>query len=435
MIRHKNSVLSDDELLRMLIEHPPLLAVADALVVTRAGEDFLAESPRLRLGGGRPRALAAAVAAAAAVLVVALVSPWSGGASPVEEALAAVGDAPVLHVLIETDEPAASTLVELETGEPIARKTQIEIWFDRERGLKRTVRTLDGRVLDEQLETPSGGLTQGGPIFTCEWIKAHPSEAEAAGVACPDPAAGGGGPTLDAALAEFVDSYRSALASGSARDVGPGRVDGRAVRWLEFTNADALRRVAIDGSTYRPVRAETVGGAGSFRILEAETVVYDASLFAKPRRVVELRGGGVVAERKLDSERAAQRFEGRVMWLGPTWSGLRLDSVLEQERRVTYTGGDAPASVVTLKLTYVPTGGDSRGRIEIYQSSRCLVSIGWSCGPLDPQNELTVGYPLGRSGPALLKKDDVFVSVWGSSELNDRTLDLLRALVPLREGG
>ena len=108
------------------------------------------------------------------------------------------------------------------------------------RGLERTVMLSDGRVLQEELQTPQGAWTGDGPVYTCAWIAAHPVEATAARVSCN--ASGDNGtiprripeprPSLDPALAGFVTGYREALADGTARRDGTGTVDGRAVEWL-----------------------------------------------------------------------------------------------------------------------------------------------------------------------------------------------------------
>lgn len=437
MRHHRNSVFSDDELLGMLIREPQLLALADALVVSRAGEIFEAV-PRTPRRSARPPlgAVAAGLAAAVSLALLLLSSLWTSGPTPIEEALAAVGSAPVLHVVIAYGELAGAALIDLETGKPIERTATTEIWFDRSRDLKRTVLTLDGRLVEEQLETAAGGFTAAGRIFTCAWIRTHPAEAAREGVSCPDPAAAGDGrPALDAALAEFVDGYRTALASGKAKAAGEGRIDGRDVLWLQFRTSSSLQRVAVDASTHRPVKVETGDRATSFRVLTAETVGYQPSLFRQPQPARSQRGGSSVSEREIELRPARELLGGGGLWLGREWDGLELASVVEQERRVSFAGETDPERASIVKLTYVRSGeARPRSRIEIYQARRCLVSLGWSCGPRDPSDANTVGYPLGRLGPALLSRDGLFVSVWGAADLQARSLELVRALVPLPEG-
>lgn len=79
-------------------------------------------------------------------------------------------------------------------------------------------------------------------MWTCARIAAHPVEATRAGVSCKFSGDNGTTPrhipetppSVDPALLGFVDGYRQALASGSARRIGEGTVDGQHVIWLEF---------------------------------------------------------------------------------------------------------------------------------------------------------------------------------------------------------
>src|SRR5688500_554582 len=112
-----------------------------------------------------------------------LVAPWQAP-SLTDRALAALGGDPVLHVVTSQPDAWAGIRIDIATGRANVRLRETEMWFDEDRGLKRTVTRLDGVVLDEMLETPAGGFTQSGPVMTCAWIAAHPVEATRRGVSC-----------------------------------------------------------------------------------------------------------------------------------------------------------------------------------------------------------------------------------------------------------
>ncbi|MBA2615963.1 MAG: hypothetical protein H0U90_09365, partial [Actinobacteria bacterium] len=249
-------------------------------------EGLLARSPRLaslrsaRFMRRRAAAPALAVAVAAVVVAVLLVSPWEGSPSLTERARAAIGSEPVLHVVTEQPGSLLGPLVDIETGKIVPQTRQTEVWFDEDRALKKTVDRLDGVLLDEVLETPQGGFTQGGPLITCAWIAAHPIEATKLRVSCTENMENGttprqipeAPPTLDARLAGFVDHYRSALDSGQAEEIGRDTIGGRSVIWLRFTWASPTAKdntsspanaqdVAVDASSYRPVRLRNADGS------------------------------------------------------------------------------------------------------------------------------------------------------------------------------
>ena len=172
----ERSVLRDRELVEMLIDDPELLAIADALV-TASGKPRKIVNVSNRSSRRRLATAAGVAVAAAATVALLLAAPWAGGPGLVQKALAAVGDGPVLHVVVAQPALYGGPLIDLRTGKAISQTQRTEIWFDGERNLKKTVEMLDGNVLDEELETERGGWTQGGLIITCEWIAAHPVEA------------------------------------------------------------------------------------------------------------------------------------------------------------------------------------------------------------------------------------------------------------------
>ena len=110
------------------------------------------------------RAAVPALAVALAVAILLLVAPWQTP-SLTDRALAALGGDPVLHV-VTTQPDAWAGIRIIATGRTNVRLRETEMWFDEDRGLKRTVTRLDGVVLDEMLETPAGGFTKSGPVMT-----------------------------------------------------------------------------------------------------------------------------------------------------------------------------------------------------------------------------------------------------------------------------
>lgn len=435
MTTRSRTVFDDLELVGLLRDDPELLALADALVETvRRPRRTTA---RLRRTG----AAAVALAALAVVLGLLAVSPWSGAPTLAERALAAVGDAPVLHVAVEQP---GEPLHDLRTGEEVPRTLRTEIWFDEERALKRTVTTLDGEVLDELLETGAGGWTRSGPVYTCAWIAGHPVEATKAGVSC-DPNGDNGTeprrvperpPTLDSALSELADGYRSALASGAAEEVGRGRVDGRSVVWLRFPTARDVERVAVDADTFAPVALEREGAAAPIPVVVAETVPRDDALFRRPEPAPAQIGGGIAAAAEMEPEQASRVLDEAV-WLGREWNGLSLVSV-ERQERIVREGPDGPGEVVPLvKLTYAsatPDGSvDRASRVEIYEARACLIRVGWSCSPRDPGSAGLLGAPFGLDGPisiGLLRRDGLYVSIWRGGSAPP-LLEIARSLQPL----
>jgi hypothetical protein len=437
MNQGQSSAVADTELVEMLIDQPELLAIADALRATRS--EPLAVTARRRWLSRRRLAsvagIAAALAAAAALL---LTSPWGRSPSFVEKALAAVGSEPVLHVVVvsQTGSPGGP-VIDLNTGKTVVRTQQTEIWFDSERDLKKTIETVDGHVLDDMLETRQGGWSQAGPIITCSWIAAHPVEATRLRVSCN--ANGENGttprkipetppPPLDPALAGFVDHYRSALASGAAREVGRGHYGGHDVVWLEFNTNERMERVAVDAHTYEPLAIE---GEFTLRVLEAEALAFSPGFFTKPTAVETQRGSTVTSSREVSPTAAASLLGGRALWFGQSWNGLTLVATTLQERTIGYGPGRERTQAEVVRFTYAPdtaTGTpDTESRIDIYESTSCVVSVGWECNAQDPaqSGELKVFGWLG-----LLRSNGLYVSTWNLGN-SHTSLDLARALIPV----
>jgi hypothetical protein len=229
----------DPEVLFELRGEPELLAVADALADVLAAPSSRRRRRWWLAGTGVAAAIGAAAVVAGLLLTTAAVQP-----SLVDRALAAVGDEPVLHAVVRQRQQPDTTLVELSTGRRTAvpRVMETEIWFDEERAREHTITRVTGEQTRDELATPQGVTSENGPVWTCARIAAHPVEATRAGVSCKFSGDNGTTPrhipetppSVDPALLGFVDGYRQALASGSARRIGEGIVDGQHVIWLEF---------------------------------------------------------------------------------------------------------------------------------------------------------------------------------------------------------
>jgi hypothetical protein len=444
----------DPEVLFELRREPELLAIADALGEALPAGAGSRRTRRWWLVGG---AVAAMTAVAAALLLFAATNVQP---SLVDRALAAVGEGPVLHAVIRQTGPAPTTLVELSTGRHITgrRVVTTEIWFDEERALEHTVIRTTGEQTRDELSTPEGIFSESGPVWTCSRIAAHPVEATRAGVSCnfsgengttprhvPEPP-----PTVDPALAGFVDGYRQALASGAARRVGEGTVHGRSVYWLELrlpdpdTNprdprVDFRERVAVDSDTYRPlvIIPLTDGALGlAYDVLEIGTVARAEADFSKPK-LVPSRGPISIRFRVIDTidlATASKVLGPRALWAGPEIGGQKLVAVQRQE----VTTGYGPSSGVPPRVTPVVTliyGGverkhATRGSVEITESP-VPFAVWWPDTKPMPAGYLRIA----RMGWGELRVGDLYVRVTRVPSGVDRTvIDATRRLVPLPGG-
>jgi hypothetical protein len=358
--------------------------------------------PSARSIRGRRAAPVLAATLAAAVVALLLVSPWEGSPSLTERARAAIGDAPVLHVVTEQPGAQFGPLIDIETGKAVPQTRQSEVWFDEGRALKKSIERLDGVVLDETLETQQGGFTPGGPLITCAWIAAHPIEATKLRVSCNENMQNGttprhvpeAPPTLDARLAGFVDHYRAALGSGRAREIGRDTVDGRSVVWLRFTwptrgpggtPQSNAQDVAVDASTYKPVRLRSADGTWNADVTVAETLPYNASFFRRPEQAPPSPSSGRTKEQTPIALSQASAVLGRApLWLGEEWRGLRLVEVTELELVTGYgpLAGLEPTFSKALRLTYAAEDGsrDDGPRVVISEATRCEMGLLWPCG-------------------------------------------------------
>ncbi len=360
------------------------------------------------------RAAAVAAAAAVAVALLLLVAPWTSAPSLTDQALAAVGQGEVLHVVTEYSSPLNSLQpVSLRTGKQVQVTEQQEVWLDSDRRLERIVATIAGKRFHEVVITPDGWFTPGGPVYSCSWIAAHPVEATKARVSCNEDMDNGTKPhhipespptPLDPALAGFVDRYRSALASGQAHQTGKGELDGRPVVWLHI--ASPSEDVAIDASSYKPVLVRNDASSFSFRVTQIETQPYDASVFARPAlQPAKPSIGEVTGTSEIDIAQAQNLLGGRALWLGDQWKGLRLAGVQRQELTTGYSplSGREPTRSTGVTLRY--------GGLVIREAMQCEIAYGWFfCD--DPR--MPTGDTMLVKGPggSVFQRNGLYVSIW-----------------------
>ena len=373
-------VFRSDEIVELLESDPELLAIADAIADTAGRKSSLRGRP-LRV------VLVAAVVVAA---VLGATAPWShsDGNGLLSRALAAVGTQPVLHVVVEG--PAGGQFVNIQTGSTKPLLSRTELWYDRSKGLKRTVVSTNGVVSGDVLETPAGGFTSNGIVYDCAWIAAHPAQAAAARVDCrfggpkavPRPA-----PSVDPAFAAFIDGYPAALASGTAIKLGEGTSDGHHVLWLRFGAAGGSELVAIDASSYLPVLVR-VGGS-ELRVVSIETLAGGGGHFEKPKHGAPEPSSGEVASSvpvSLDAASLTAAMPDAV-WLGARLGGLRLIDARRQELHTSYGDGTTPATTATgLELTYAVPEASGRPdrfavRVRINEAASPQFAYKWGFVP------------------------------------------------------
>lgn len=403
---------------------------------------------------GRRRLVPAVPVASLVIAAVLLAVAWPFAGGPrgtIERAAAAIGTQPVLHVVFTQTAPNRPQLVSLSDGQPIQQALTTEIWFDASRDLKKTVTRLNGTVIDELLETRAGGFSTSGPRYTCAWIARHPSKATAAGVSCRADLQNGASPRdvpeqaprLALALAGFVDRYQAALASGEAREIGEGSLDGRKVIWLRVTEAvDSPLRggqdVAVDASSYEPLLVRPLDNSiPPTRIDAADTQPYHRSIFARPAVAYAPSVGEVVDRSLVAAVTASELLGGRALWLGEEWGELQLVATVREDLITRYppASGREPSRSVGVAFEYALVADDGttgRSTLTVRQSRSCEIAYRWSCTAYDPPDGTILTGPVGA--PSVFRRDGLFVSISDRSG-HTNPVDLARALTAVAEKG
>lgn len=405
------AVSLDHEVIELLAGEPQLLAIADAITATQPRRP--ARRRRLRL---------IAVAAAAVLVAGVLAALPQRGSTPsvLAEALAAVGGGPVVHARIEARLPTTN-VVELATGREVAQTVSIEYWFDEPRGRLRTLVRRGGITVDEFLQTRAGAAGSQGPVRTLR----------------------GAEPALDPALAGFVTRYREALASGEARRLSEGELDGRSVVWLLLAGGETRERVAVDADTFVPVLIVPLDGSGrpssiSWRVRTIESSARVEADFAPPRPTPPRPyRGDVRGSEPLSSAQVRDAFPWPALWLGDSWRGLPLASLERQALTRGYPPGTGIAAErgEGLRLRYGLGGEESY--VELSQAPFPEPAYGFLGGtltfdgnPIPARGSVEIVELVDGAGRATvvgqLRRDGVFVTIWASSR--ELCLEAARAL-------
>lgn len=311
-------------------------------VVARSSADSrrLTGRPRIR------RRVVFAVAACAIAAVAALAIPWNSSSGPLDDqALAAIGSGPVIHVIGEF--PTGVDTVDLSTGTSQPLMETQEVWYSATSALLHTVSRSGSMLVDDTLATPDGTFTPQGIVYDCTWIAAHPAAATKAHVSCnasgnnsstpqqvPRPA-----PALDAGLAGFADGYQQALSSGAAHADGSGQVNGRAVDWLVIDTSSGHERVALDSQSHKPILVSNDSG-WTMNITTIETTPFVAADFTRPTSseiAAQPSNGSAndVNDVTLDAAGIAQAMTHAV-WAGPVVNGVPLVRAESQQLAASY---------------------------------------------------------------------------------------------------
>jgi hypothetical protein len=316
----------------------------------------------------RPYRLAAVVALVAAIAGVIAFWPAGGtGGSVLDRALAATGDGQVLHLVFEGELPR--TLVDLQTGERTELRSQREVWFDPEAGLRET-ETFDGVV---QFDTSLGP----------DEIPEHATSV----------------------YSSLGVGYREALESGQAKVVGEDTVDGTAVYWIRIGDG---HDVAVSRDTFAPeyVRVTQNGVPALTRIVTYETVeAGSAPLEGAPQAAGSANVAADYGAQVSFAE--AEALLGREpVWAGSSLHGFPLDSV--QKLSLPGLDGQIPG----VSLVYGST--ESGPHVEITEAASLAEGLTMLVGVRDyapPE-----GTALVAGTQALLRSNGLVVSIHAPDE-------------------
>ena len=259
---------------------------------------------------------AAVAAVAAAALAVALAWPFGGGprGTVLERALAAVGDGPVLHVVLRDE--WGGTLVDLRTGERRRIHGERELWYDPKRGIHEV--------------SSFAGVPQGDALYPPGRVR-----------------------FLDKTLHGLATGYRRALEDGTARVLGTDVVDGRPVYWIRV-DAELLpdvadgrdhewaHDVAVSRETFEPVatretRDGVPGPDTGATILRVESLPEGAGDFtAAPEPNWSGVSLGLGAIGSLTPAQASEVLGRRALWPGRSVDGVQLAGIAKTEGRQGY---------------------------------------------------------------------------------------------------
>lgn len=277
--------ISDPEILELFADEPELLAVTDAIHATHRPV-------------ARPRTRFVAVLAAALIVAVAAAVLWPRDTGFIEAALAAVGDARVIHSIVQRPAPQAAVL-DIASGRSRAVQVEVETWYDTGSGKSRTITRADGVIVSD-----SGAVSVS--------------------------------PLAGAEARALTANYRRALESERVRTLERVVLGGRETVWLQVPTSSGAQRVAVDAATHRPVAFEPRGGV-RWRVLQLESVVPTRETLRPRERAPHPVAGKIVASTPI-SLAAARRLPWSI-WLGRAVGGMQLTTLRQEELTRRFADG------------------------------------------------------------------------------------------------
>jgi hypothetical protein len=328
----------------------------------------------------RPYRLAAVAALVAVIAGVVAFWPAGGtGGSVLDRALAATGEGEVLHLVYEGDLPR--TLVDLETGERTEMRSQHEVWFDPQAGLRER-ESFDGVVQFDTSLGPDEMSEHATSIYS---------------------SLGGG--------------YREALESGRAEVVGEDTVDGTAVYWIRIEDG---HDVAVSRDTFAPtyIRVTQNGMPALTRIVSYETVETGSAPLDGPAPTIGPANVAAEYGAEVDLAEAATLLGREPIWAGSSLHGFPLASV--RELSFPATDGDIPG----VSVAYGSTEGGPH--VEITEAASLAEGLTMLAGVRNyapPE-----GTALLAGSQALLKSNGLIVAIHAPDE--QMAIDVARLLEP-----
>lgn len=331
-------------------------------------EDRRGDWERVAASASRParrRFAPFAIVAGAVAAIALLVLAWPFHAQPtslLDRARAAIGDGPVLHVVLRGE--WGGTLVDLGTGGRSPVNGDDEYWYDTRDGRVHLVERLGDAVLNEQVSRPTQPST----------------ELEALG-----------------------RDYKHALETRTARVSGEGIVDGEPVAWVTIHSEmlpdvadgkdhEVAQQVAVSKRTFEPLalRATRDGKQGPDtlqRVLGLEFLPDGAGDFtASPALSLDGQGFSQGGE-PMSLDKVRETLGRTPFWLGRKYDGLPLAQVhrvttrIGRREQVRITGPKAAAVKRCSKLRGA-AGGD------------CFRALGLSSIEVRPDGVFTTRDPM-----------------------------------------
>jgi hypothetical protein len=358
---------------------------------------------------------------AGATIVVALaalfvVAPWKGSerVGILDRALAAVGDGPILHVVLRGD--WGGTQVDMETGARTPVYGERELWYDAKRNLVHEISRFGGVVEREEVYNPKEPSTE---------------------------------------LASLSREYRQALKDGTARVTGSDVVDGIPVYWITVRRVllpdvadqrshEFAQRVAISRETFKPVATrDTRDGkaiqGGSQRVLRLETMPLAAADFTAASNSSMAERAMMFGSTPAPFESAAKILGRTPYWLGAEFSNLPLTQTQRARSAISPPGERRLGPEQTgLVFFYGKLGDDpssfgkdmmplwTEPHVQITQTtSRELLARGGPLKYLPPEGSVVL-----MPGPSgYLVRDGVYISILAQND--ELILSAARALRPM----